>query len=700
MAKLIRNLFISLLLVAMLFLSLSALVWNGYLLQVPSLEKIASFKLPEASEIYSSDSVLLGKMYYENRKSISINELPNKLTDCLIATEDSRFFEHNGVDFIGLLRVSVKTLLLSENSGGGSTITQQLVKNQYPRNKFKNSNLLLHKIREWFTAMKMEGLYSKNEILEKYLNTVPFGHNCFGIHTASNYYFNKKPADLLIQEMATLIGLLKGTSQYDPQRNPNRSILRRNLVLNNMHKSGFLTKDKLKKALKSELLLAKAEEQEPYIAPFFMQHLKSKVKELVHSINESGKSHLNPYTDGLKLYTTINSRVQKHADSALKTHLNTLQTQFDAEWNERRWDKNKKTLLQLLRLKRFKGYKKVISFLENKSAFSPEIDALLKVMKTDLTRLHAGFTCIKNTGEVLAWVGGRDFPYSQYDHVKSRRQVGSVFKPIVYVTAIDQGVNICNYFKNGKKSYSKFDDWEPRNASNNYLGEYTIKGALTYSLNVISVQVLFRAGLLDVLNVAGQMGITTDIPNVPSISLGTPDISLYEMVNAYTCFANSGDRVDTKYLKSMYSASGELIYADEPEKAKNLFTANVAAIMTNMMESVVNLGTARSLRTKYHLKGAIAGKTGTTQNQSDGWFIGYTPQFAAGAWVGADNPDIHFKSIRQGAGAKTALPIWANFALNLQNDPKCAYLLEGKFIPPSKKSLLCLNQALYREKEL
>ena len=446
MAKFGRILFKLVLIFGVIFLLLSGLIWNGYLLQVPTLEKIQSFKLSQASEIYSSDSVLLGKMYFENRRCISIKEIPEKLTNCLVATEDSRFFEHNGVDLKGLIRVGVKTLLLAENSGGGSTITQQLVKNRYPRSSFKNTNLLFHKVREWFTAMKVERLYSKNQIIEYYLNTVPFGHNCFGIYTASGYYFNKTPAQLEIQEMATLIGLLKGTSQYDPERNPKKSTNRRNLILRNMHEQGYLQKGELKKAIKTKLILASAEERELSIAPFFLQHIKIKVQNILSSINKSEYLHLNPYTDGLKLYTTIDSRVQKHAESALKNHLIILQKQFDAEWNERRWDNNKSTLLQLIRLKRYKGHKKVISLLESGSAFSPKIEEQLKTMKTDLTRLRAGFTCIKNTGEVLAWVGGRDFGYSQYDHVKSTRQVGSVFKPIVYATAVDQGVSICNYF--------------------------------------------------------------------------------------------------------------------------------------------------------------------------------------------------------------------------------------------------------------
>jgi len=676
------------------------LFWKGYFLQVPSIQKIQSFKLPEASEIYSGDGVLLGKIYFENRKSIPLNEIPDPLINCLIATEDIRFFEHNGVDFIGLMRVGVKTLVLKENSGGGSTITQQLVKNRYPRNSFENSNLVFHKIREWLTAMKFEQIYSKNQILKQYLNTVPFGHNCFGIHTAAKYYFNKIPMQLQVEEMATLIGLLKATTKYDPERNQQNSIERRNLVLNNMYNQEFLSKEQFKKAIKTELKLVQENQQQTAVAPFFLQHIKTKVLEIINTKYKDRSVKPNPYTDGLKIYTTIDTRIQMHAENALKTHLNALQKQFESDWPQTRWDENKETLMQLLELKRYKDYKKVTSALKDESLFSPEIDSLLKIMKADLTRLHAGFICIKNSGEVLAWVGGRDFRYSQYDHVKSTRQVGSVFKPIVYATAVDQGVNICNYFKNNKQAYSQFDDWEPRNANDSYNGEFTMKGALTYSLNVISVQVLLRAGILDVLNVANQMGITTNIPQVPSISLGTPDISLYEMVNAYTCFANNGKRLNTKYLERIQLNSGEVIYEDKVEKVKDIFSKNVAAVMTNMMESVVNIGTSKSLRSQYNLTGAIAGKTGTTQNQSDGWFIGYTPQFSAGAWVGADNPDIHFKSISDGSGSKTALPIWANFAINLKNDPNCSYLLEGEFTPPSNKSLRCLNQALYREKEL
>ena len=700
MLKVLKYLFYSLLILGLIGSILSYLIWQGYLLEVPSSKKIEGFKLAEASEIYSSDSILLGKMYHENRKIISIREIPKSIRNCLIATEDSRFLEHDGVDFIGLFRVGIKTFLLSENSGGGSTITQQLVKNRYPRNSFKTDYLFLHKIREWFTALKMERLYSKKEILEMYFNTVPFGHNCFGIHAAANYYFNKVPADLKIHETATLIALLKGTTLYDPIRNPKRSRQRRNLVLSNMNQQGYLAESQMLKAKKQELLLSSPQERKTIIAPFFLQHFKSELKDIVQSLNSSGSSFINPYRDGLKIYTTLDSRVQKHAELAVQEHLKSLQKQFDEEWKDKRWLRNKETLIQLLKLKAYPGYKKVISHLQNQTPGSLEIDSLLETMKTDITRLRTGFTCIKNTGEVLAWVGGRDFTHSQFDHVKSSRQVGSVFKPIVYVTAIDQGVNICNYYKNSKQAYSDFDDWAPRNANNSYEGEYTIKGALTYSLNVISVKVLFQAGLADVLNMARQMGISTNIPEVPSISLGTPDISLFEMVNAYTCFANDGKRVDSKSLNTIRDASGKLIYQHKEVEPKELFTKNVAAIMTNMMESVVDKGTSRSLRYEYKLKGPIAGKTGTTQNQSDGWFIGYTPQFSAGAWVGADNPEIHFKSIRQGAGAKTALPIWANFALKLRDDPECAYLLEGSFSQPSKEALDCLNQALYREKEM
>ncbi|MDD3878324.1 MAG: transglycosylase domain-containing protein [Bacteroidales bacterium] len=697
MGNISRSIFKALLTFVIVFFILFLLLWNGFLLQVPSYEDIKSFKLPEASEVYSSDSVLLGKIYTENRTCISFEEIPDSLINCLIATEDSRFYWHNGVDIIGLIRIGFKTGLFDSKSGGGSTITQQLVKNRYPRKNFNTKWLLFHKIREWVTAMKFERLYSKEEILVQYLNTVPFGHNCFGIHTAAQYYFDKTPKALHVHEMATLIGLLKGTSYYDPERYPDRCIMRRNLVLSNMNKEGYLSSSQLHTAINSELILAEKNSQDPPIAPFFMEHIKSRLKELFSTQPEYGKINLDPYTDGLKIYTTIDSRVQIHANNALKSHLNTLQKEFDNEWTSWRWKNNKEILIKLLKLKRYTGYRKVCAYLNNETLFTPEIDSLLKHMKEDLTQLRSGFVCIKNTGEVLAWVGGSDFSNSQYDHVKCTRQVGSAFKPIVYVTAVDQGVNICNYYKNARKAYSQFDDWNPRNANNSYQGEYTMKGALTYSVNVISVQVILRAGILDVLNVARQMGITTNIPNAPSISLGTPDISLYEMVNAYTCFPNGGKRVDTKYLKNIRLSTGEIIYEDNVNESVELFTEEVAAIITNMLESVVNIGTSQAIRSRYGLKGPIAGKTGTSQNQSDGWFIAYTPQFTAGAWVGADNPDIHFRSISEGSGSKTALPIWAKFALSLEKDTNCSYLMKGEFTPPSENSLRCLNLPLYRE---
>lgn len=697
MAKFGEYVLIFLLALTLIFMGLFWLAWNGRLIQVPSNKELSTYKLFEASEVYSADSVLLGKIYLENRKIITYDDLPDSLINCLLATEDVRFFEHQGIDFWGLLRVGLKTILFKEKTGGGSTISQQLVKNWYPRKSFENTHLIIHKIREWFAALKLEKLYTKNEILVLYFNTVPFGNNTFGIYAASKYYFDKLPAELQVHEMATLVGLLKGTTIYDPKRNPENCLIRRNLVLKNMLAHGFLSKEDYQIVSNKELTLSDYLKREKPLAPYFMQHIEANVNEIINANNTN--TAVNLYTDGLRIYTTLHSRVQKHAENALISHLNALQEQFDAEWNDEKWQKNQSILLQLLKQKKYPGYKNIVETLSLNNTLSPEQEAVVNKMKEDLSRLHAGFTCIKNTGEVLAWVGGSDFKVSQYDHVKSSRQVGSVFKPIVYVTAVDQGVNVCNYFKNAKTSYSQFNDWEPKNASNNYQGEYTMKGALTYSLNVVSVQVLFRAGLLDVMNLAQQMGITKRIPEVPSISLGTPDISLFEMVNAYTCFANDGKRVNTKYLQQIALPNGKIIYQDKPEEVKEIFSVNVAATMTHMMESVVNAGTSSAIRSKYKLRGSIAGKTGTSQNQSDGWFIGYTPQFTAGAWVGAENPAVHFESINTGSGSKTALPIWANFAVNLQSDPYCAHLLAGDFTQPSKKYLACLNQPLYRERE-
>lgn len=675
----------------------ATLLWNGYMLQIPSEKDLSHLDLPQATEIYTSDSILLGKMYVENRKSISYQELPQQLVNCLLSTEDVRFYEHNGVDVQGLMRVGFKTLLLDKKSGGGSTLTQQLIKNLFPRGSYDTDLLVVHKIREWIAAIKMERIYSKEEIIELYLNTVPFGHNTFGISTAASYYFGKEVADLEIQEMATLIGLLKGTSLYDPERDREACTARRNVVLTNMLKEGHLSERDLQISLESKIVLAADSPRAPRIAPFFTQHVMATVKELIRLENVYENSNIDPYTDGLKIYTTLDSRLQEMAENSLKDHMIKLQDQFNKEWTAARWKEEQSTLVKLLRMKQYAGYENICDKLQREKPLTQREDSALEEMKSDLIRLHAGFTFIKNSGEVLAWVGGRDFNYSQYDNVKGSRQVGSVFKPIVYVTAVDQGVNLCNYFKNEKKTYNRFDDWEPRNASGRYTGEYTMKGALTWSLNVISVQVLLRAGLLDVLNVARQMGITNNIPEVPSISLGTPDISLFEMVNAYTCFPNEGKRVPTKYIESILLPDGKDLLSRQRQDVKEVFSPKVAAIMTHMLESVVNIGTAQSIRSEYQLGGPIAGKTGTTQNQSDGWFVGYTPMFTAGAWIGADSPAIHFESLTEGAGAKTALPIWANFVSTLSQHPDYAYLFEGEFTPAKGRALRCLNQAMYRD---
>ncbi|TXC79003.1 transglycosylase domain-containing protein [Luteibaculum oceani] len=669
------------------------LLWNGYLIDIPSDRELQNYELAQATEIYTGDSVLLGKMYLENRRCISFNEIPKPLIKCLISTEDSRYYDHNGVDFISLGRVLIKTIILGEASGGGSTITQQLVKQWFPRSGYETNNLVFHKLREMITALKLERFYSKEEILQNYFNTVAFGHNNYGVYTAADYYFNKKPAELSLVEMATLVALLRGTSFYDPQRFPDRCMDRRNLVLENMNRLGYLSYSQLAKAQKAPLVLSQKKNDD--LAPYFLQHIKQRVEEICSSKEYFGYNRPNPYTDGLRVYTTINSKVQEYAEAALTSHLDELQKKFDREWTDVQWRRNKATLIRLIRLNKYPGYQKVCKALETGNV-TAESDSLLRDIKKDLLRLRAGFTCIKNTGEVLAWVGGRDFSKSKFDHVKSARQVGSVFKPIVYVTAVDQGVNICNYFKNRRKSFDQFDDWRPRNASNSYHGEYTMKGALTHSINVISVEVLLRAGLSDVLNVAEQMGISRELPQVPSISIGTPDISLFQMVNAYTCFPNGGKRLSTRYINSIRGINDVVLYEEKTKVEREIFTENVAAIMTNMMESVVNVGTSRALRNSYKLKGPIAGKTGTSQNQSDGWFIGYTPKFSAGAWVGADYPDIHFRSLSSGAGSKTALPIWAKFVTQLQEDESLKYLLEGEFTPPNARDLRCLNQPLYR----
>lgn len=696
-----------------------AVSW-GLFGSIPSKEIILDYENSTASEIYSEDSVLIGKYYLQNRTTVTYDELPDHLIDALIATEDVRFYKHKGVDYPSLLRVALKTLLLQDqSSGGGSTITQQLAKNIFPRNSQGALSLPVNKIKEMIIAGRIEEVYSKQDILALYLNTVSFGYNAFGIETASTRFFDKSPQELSIQESAVLVGMLKATTLYNPHRNPENAQSRRNVVLSQMNKYGFIDLkafDSLKQ-LPMEIELTPVSHNEG-LATYFREYLRGEIQEWCKTQTKDDGTPLNLYTDGLKIYTTLNSKLQFYAEEAVTQHMKEIQEIFNKHWGKTRpWHLNQNTLLTAIRkTPRYKTLKvqgldekeiqEIFKIPQPMTIFSWEGEKEVEMSPLDSVKhylyfLNAGFMAMEpNSGNVLAWVGGINHKYFKYDHVNvhTKRQVGSIFKPVVYAAALENGVKPCDFVSSKRITYSNFDDWSPGNADDNYDGYYSVQGALTHSVNTVSVKVLKKTRIQPAVSMAHKMGIVSDIPEVPSIALGTPNLSLYEMVGAFSTFANEGYAVKPRYLSKITDKRGKVLedFSGSPEKQQAM-SKNTAALMLQMMKNVVDKGTAQRIRSKYQLKNDAAGKTGTTQSHADGWFIGLTPKLVAGAWVGSDDPNIHFRTITYGQGAAMALPIWAHFMEKINGDSEFNSIEQARFPQPSQSIRAQLDCVDYKE---
>ncbi len=593
-----------------------------------------------------------------------------------------------GIDLRSLFRVMFKTILLSrESSGGGSTITQQLAKNLYPREKHGVLSMPVNKLREMAIALRLENIYTKDELLELYLNTVPFGEDTYGIKTASILFFNKSPGRLKIEEAALLVGMLKATSYYNPRLNPERARVRRNTVLIQLNHYGKLSRadaDSL-----AALPLSLNYSSLPYfagIAPYFREFLRKELDKRLGSILKENGEKYNLYTDGLKIYTSIDSRLQKHAREAVNEHLSYLQKIFNSEWKDRDIWKS----FNLAGEAYLKGRLNENALSDTSSrrmkVFSWEGDSVLRLSSLDSVKyfmnfLQTGFLVLDvNSSEIKAWIGGIDFKYFKYDHVLSNRQTGSVFKPFVYLAALQNGINPCDFYPNDSVVYSEYEDWSPQNSDRNYGGEYSVKGALTHSVNTISAALIIETGTDKVIDIARKVGIESDIPMVPSIALGSANLSLFDILRFYSSLASGGLKREPVYLMSITNKEGEILFeAEKKPSTERVFTREESEIMTAMLENVVNNGTAASLRHKYGLYNDIAGKTGTSQNNSDGWFIGYTPSLVAGAWVGGELPGIRFRSMRYGQGAFSAMPIFAKFLQKVYKDPNFSTFQNSSF---------------------
>lgn len=657
-------------------------VYAGLWGSLPDYAELRSVRNYEASELYSDDGELLGKYFIENRTNVKYNTLSAHAIHALIATEDVRFYEHKGIDKISLFRVFFKTLLLGDrSSGGGSTISQQLAKNLYPREEQQVKFMPVVKLREIFTAYRLEKIYTKDEILTLYLNTVSFGERTFGIESASQKYFSTSASDLTIPQAATLIGMLKGPSWYNPRLHPERALQRRNTVLNQMIKYDFLEESTGEECKKTELGLEyKAIDHYSGLAPYLREKIRQDAVKLIDAYNASHLTSYNLYKDGLILRTTLDAEMQRYAEEAVAKHMKKLQEQFYTHWkNKEPWQSNPQILDLAIRNSTpylslqnqglsDKEIRKAMSQKKAMMIYSPsQGEARTEMSSMDsikhyLKLLHPGMIAVEPlSGKIKVWVGGLDYKYFQYDQVTASRQVGSVFKPIVYSAAIHNGARLDAYYKNEQKTYKEYENWTPRNSDNDYSGYYTLKGALSKSVNTIAVEVLLQTGLEKVLLHAQNLGIKSDLPQYPSLALGVADIPLNEMVIPYTVFAGQGKTTPPYYLSEIRDRKGTLIYQAPETGVREIIPATEANLMSDILSAVINEGTGQRLRTVYGLTNDIAGKTGTTQNQADGWFIGYTPHIVVGIRVGANDMNIHFNSTSLGQGANMALPIFGLF---------------------------------------
>ncbi len=717
-------------------------VWMGLFGRLPSTDELRAIETANATEIYSADSILLGKFYVENRTEISLENISPYVVTALLATEDRRFFEHSGIDLTSWARVAFG-LITKDAKGGGSTLSQQLAKNLYPRKRYgiPGISLLINKIRENFISVRLERIYTKAELLTLYLNTVPFGGDRYGISVAARHFFNKKAKELTADQAATLIGMLKATTYYDPVRNPEHALRRRNLVLKQMVRNstfnvsvrnsepgmdrvqamierGRISESEYNELIKKPLGARRyhVDSHNEGLATYFREHLRTEVlPRLLKGRTHSDGTPFNLYTDGLKVYTTIHSRMQRYAEEAVRQHMRQLQDLFDQHWrnykgSEKPWGDDRWIEEQMRRSERWQtlrdaGWseagirvnfeKPVRMTIFSWHGTNAEIDTVmtpLDSVRYYFCMLNCGFMALDHTsGYVRAWVGGTNYKYFKYDHIKSSRQVGSTFKPIVYAAAIQDTFSPCSYLPNEQVTIV---DWEPRNADGFYGGWYSLTAGLTHSVNVIAAQLIERIGIERTIQLARKMGVTSRLPREFGISLGAANISLYEMMQVYGTLANRGVRPEPVLVLRITTRTGEVVYDYTEEKAKDLstpvraLTSEQAATMTRMLQSVINGGTGVRLRYGYGLhQGDFAGKTGTTQNQADGWFICYNPRLVTGAWVGASSPAVRFRSLALGQGASMALPIVGIFWHKMANDREFMKMYQERFPDPPPQVL-------------
>ena len=726
-------------------------VGTGLFAEIPSFEELENPESKEATLLLADGGEVLSTYHIENRSYVDYDELSPYLVEAAVATEDVRFYKHSGIDFRSLARVGVKTLLLGQSSqGGGSTITQQLAKTLYPREELGRRipvvwqvKMVITKMKEWITAVKLERNYTKEEIMDMYMNAVFFGSNAYGIKSASQTFFGKEPSELTVEEAATLVGMVNKPTRYNPALNPESSLKRRNFVLSQMEKAGYLTA-----AERDSISLIPIElsyqvlDHNSGIAPYFRDMLRRvmNAKEPKRSsystyedyvadsllwaddglygwLNKNFKPDGSRYDldrDGLRIHTTINYKMQQYAEEAVAEHLGLdLQKAFFRDLSKKRNAPFSNDIAAKTRDRVMKPARRWSDRYRNMKASGASEQEILKsfgepvkmrvfswnakghidtVMTPDdsiryyKSILRAAFIAMEpNTGEIKAYVGGPNYRYFKYDNARQgKRQVGSTIKPFLYTLAMQEGMSPCDKVVNVPQTFIIGDTtWTPKSTDRDeWIGRtVTLKWGLTKSSNNISAYLMKRFGPEAIVEMCHKMGVQSFLDPVPSLCAGPADLSLYEMVGAYNTYPSRGVHVDPIFVTRIEDNMGNVLSEFNARK-REAISEQTAYLMVNLMQGVVNDGTAMRLRWKYGIKGELAGKTGTTNDQADGWFIGYTPKLTGGVWVGAEDRQVHFESLALGGGSNMALPVWGIFMNKVLKDGTLGISEQDKFIAP------------------
>ena len=637
--------------------------------RMPGKKELRNYRNATASVVLSSEGETIGRFWSENRLTITFGQLPQDLINALVATEDARFYEHSGVDSRSLIRVLFKTILFNDrSSGGGSTITQQLAKNMYGRRDYLMFTVILNKTREAILARRIEKVFSKEEILTLYLNTVSFGENLYGIEAASQRYFSCTTADLRPEEAALLTGMLKANTSFNPRLYPDNAVTRRNVVFGQMVKYGYLKgreADSLS-ALPLRLKYNKTDISGP--ADYFLVRVRMEAEQIIEEISSYRGRKWDLESDGLTITTTLSLPLQQAAVEAFDEHLSKMQKRLDEQY----------------------------STSSGRRALKEIPDSLSKMMTT----LHAGLLAIDPyTGAVLSWVGGIDFRTQPYDQVLARRQLASVFKPFIFAAALEDGIEPCRYLDNDSVTLSGFNDWSPENYNHSYGGKYSLAGALAQSMNIPTFSLFLMIGFDRVDRLWREMGFSWPLVNMPSLAMGTAEASILEVAQAYAVFANGGTRITPYLIESVKAPDGRILWQHEqPELGERIVSEQSAILMNAMLEKAIRQGPGAAAHSVYGVRVPLAGKTGPSQNYADAWFTAYNPGLVIVSRVGASTPSIHFNNGHYGSGSALALPLVAMTLKKVEKEKKLMEQISVPFPPLPPELAMALDCPDFREK--